>query len=451
MSAVTLTFSIWCGFYLWHLANPSIPPVSWALLLVPLCCISEFTFSGQYPGIGLIAVEHMRRVCRGVTFVYLLFTAAMFLTKDGGANSRGGLFLAWMISMALAPLGRWVISNALQARDVWGVPVVVIGAGKTARTVILNLQTSRILGYRPVACLDDDFRRIGECEGIPVLGTLDDAESVAAQYGAEYAIFAIPSMGKDRFTWHLRRWSRIFPKILIVPNLSGVSSLWTEPRDLGGVLGLEMRQNLLNKWNQRIKRSLDCVASFLGLIAVAPFLAVCTVWIRRISPGSAFYQQEREGKDGRLIRVLKLRTMYPNAETMLKEHLAANLDAAEEWEQFCKLKQDPRILPGVGHFLRKTSLDELPQLWNILKGEMSLVGPRPFPSYHNARFDPEFRRVRTQVTPGLTGLWQVSQRVNGSLVIQESLDNYYIRNWSLWLDLYILIRTTRTVILREGS
>jgi lipopolysaccharide/colanic/teichoic acid biosynthesis glycosyltransferase len=143
--------------------------------------------------------------------------------------------------------------------------------------------------------------------------------------------------------------------------------------------------------------------------------------------------------------------MCPNAEETLERYLAGNPAASEEWARFCKLKRDPRVVPGIGSLLRKTSLDELPQLWNILRGEMSLVGPRPFPRYHNERFHPEFQSLRTQVAPGLTGLWQIAARSNGDLEVQRSLDIYYIRNWSPWLDLYILIRTIRTVLAREGA
>ncbi len=446
-----LTVALTAAYGCWFLVNPHIPPARAILLLAPVCIVAEFIFSGHYPGLGFTAVEHLRRVCRGITFVYLLLAASMFLSKDISADSRGAVILAWAFSLAAAPAARWLAANVLASRAAWGVPVIVIGAGDTGGAVIHNLRKNKILGYNPVACLDDDPGKWGLCEGVPVVGRLADAAAVAQRMGAEHAIVAIPGIDRERLIWHLRRWRQIFPRLLIVPNLAGIASLWTEPRDLGGVLGLEIRHNLLNQWNQRFKRAADIAAAAVGMVFAAPLIGLSALWIRLMSPGSAFYTQEREGQDGRKIRVFKLRTMYPEAERMLREHLAADPAARAEWDRYCKLKCDPRILPGVGHLLRKTSLDELPQLWNVLKGEMSLVGPRPFPEYHNARFHPEFRWVRTRVKPGLTGLWQVSGRSDGDLAVQESLDSYYIRNWSLWLDLYILLCTVRTVLSREGA
>jgi Undecaprenyl-phosphate galactose phosphotransferase WbaP len=446
-----LTAAVAAGFLLWRLINPAIPPLRPHVLLLPLCCLGVFACNGQYPGIGLTAVEHMRRICRGVSAVYLMFLFAMFLTKDQWAGSRGALLLAWGLSLGLVSLGRCIAMHTMARRTWWGIPVLVIGAGRTGRATIRSLNFNRVLGYRPVAFLDDDPQMHGMCDGVPVAGTLDDAASVARDFGIGYAILAIPGMRTERLGYYLRRWRRIFPRILTVSEATGINTQWTEPRDLGGMIGFETNQKLLNPVAQGIKRTLDLAAGALGLLLSAPLLCVCALWIRKASPGNPFYTQEREGRDGSTLRILKLRTMFPAAEQMLESHLAENPSAREEWARFYKLKRDPRILPGVGHFLRKTSLDELPQLWNILKGEMSLVGPRPFPAYHNVHFDPEFLQTRRQVRPGLTGLWQVSARSDGDLEVQQSLDSYYIGNWSLWLDLYILARTVRAVLAPRGS
>jgi Undecaprenyl-phosphate galactose phosphotransferase WbaP len=447
----TLTIAVSAGFALWLVVNPRIPPLRPAMLLLPICSVAEFAFSGHYPGIGLTAVEHLRRTWRGITLVYLLLIAAMFLTKASWADSRGALSIAWVLSLFIVPLGRWMANHLLATRSWWGADALLIGAGQAGRAVIRNIRANNILGYRVVACLDDDTEKKGECEGVPIVGSLVDAGTVARRYATRYAIVALPQMSCNELIGHFERWRHIFPNIVLVPNLPGISTLWTQPRDLGGVLGLEIRHNLLNRWNQRLKRVLDVIGSILGLVVAGPILATCALWIKKVSSGNPLYTQSREGKDGRTIRVFKIRTMHPNAEHMLEQHLASDSDARREWDSYCKLKRDPRILPGIGHLLRKTSLDELPQLWNVLKGEMSLVGPRPFPEYHNARFDPEFRDMRTQVAPGLTGLWQVSARSDGDLEVQQALDSYYIRNWSLWLDLYILIRTIRVVLTQEGS
>lgn len=195
-----------------------------------------------------------------------------------------------------------------------------------------------------------------------------------------------------------------------------------------------------------VKRALDIVLASLGLVATLPIWLGIVLAIKANSPGPAIFTQERVGQRGRRFRFHKFRSMYVDAESRLNEVLAHN----ETDGPVFKMRNDPRVT-RVGAFLRRTSLDELPQLINVLKGEMSLVGPRPFPAYHLESFDGEFRRLRQRVLPGLTGLWQVSERSDGDIAVQRSLDTYYIRNWSIWQDIYLLVATLRAVLLSKGA
>ena len=448
---VSLFGAVFCAFLYWSIINPTIPRQHSAMYMVVGLCIAAFAYQGFYPGVGLNAVQHMQLISRSITFVYLLMAASMVLVKDWWASSRGGFFLSWMLALALVPTGRWLANYLFGARTWWNVPVIILGAGETARAVIRNLRENRVLAYDPVLCLDDDVQKQGFCEGVPVVGSLTEAKSLAEQHDIRCAIVAMPSISRDSLITNLREWTKVFPHILIVPDLFGIGSMWVSPHDLGGVLGLELKHQLLNPLNRLIKRTLDLLFAGFGIIFAAPIITLSALWIKAVSPGPAFYRQKREGRAGNPIYILKLRTMYPDADSMLQRLLEESPQARDQWNQFCKLPDDPRILPGIGRFLRRTSLDELPQLINILRGDMSLVGPRPFPAYHNNRFDEDFRTLRLQVTPGLTGLWQIKARSNGNLDVQASLDSYYVRNWSLWLDLYILIRTIRIVINAEGA
>ena len=200
-----------------------------------------------------------------------------------------------------------------------------------------------------------------------------------------------------------------------------------------------------------MKRLLDYAIALPVFVASLPLLLAAAVWIKIVSPGSVLFRQEREGPNGKRIVMLKLRTMHRDSEGLLAKYLDGHPEEKINWLRFFKLKKDPRILPKIGWFLRRYSLDELPQLWNVLRGDMSLVGPRPFPYYHLDQFPPSFRNLRASVMPGVTGLWQVTARSDGDLKVQEVEDTYYIRNWSPWLDIYILLRTVQTVISAKGA
>lgn len=408
---------------------------------------AAYAWFGLYPGYGLGAVQRLKGRMQATFLVFSILLAWNYLFEEK-RWSLGVLFTTMLFALAIPPLFEAVTRSALIARGMFGQPVVILGAGKTGAMVARRLQKERDLGLIPVAILDDDARLWGEeIAGLRVAGPL--ATVSAYQRRAKLAIVAMPEMQRDRIVNLVEHL--LFSNVIVVPDLFGLQTLWTMSRDLGGVLGLELRKNLLLWKNRVLKRALDYCLAGPGFVFSIPIIAVSAIWIKIVSPGPAFFRQEREGEHGETIRVWKMRTMYQNADNLLADYLEKNPEEKADWLRFYKLKNDPRVLPGIGKFLRRSSFDELPQLWNVLRGDMSLVGPRPFPYYHLNSFPQAFRALRSSVSPGLTGLWQVSERSDGDLSVQEAQDTYYIRNWSLWLDLYILLCTVRTVLFPRGA
>ena len=218
----------------------------------------------------------------------------------------------------------------------------------------------------------------------------------------------------------------------------------------------EMNTGEVSFLSRVVKRLFDLVCTSLILVVLAPLMLILTVLLA-FERGPIFFSQIRVGRDGRRFRCYKFRSMRPDAEIRLKEMLANDPEARAEWDVHQKLQNDPRVTP-TGHLLRKTSLDELPQLFNVLKGEMSLVGPRPivapeidgYPSDRAYAENPDFDHY-TRCMPGITGLWQVLGRASTSHDERIRLDRWYSRNWSFWLDCVILFKTFREVLARNGS
>jgi Undecaprenyl-phosphate galactose phosphotransferase WbaP len=400
-----------------------------------------------YPGYGLTSVERLRRRLRTTFIFFMVFITWNFLLHESG-RSRGVLLFTFCVALVLPPFFQMLFRKILIRFDLWGTPVIVLGAGMTGEHVINSLLKEPVLGYRPIALFDDDRAKWGSSiAGVPIVGNLSKADEYSDK--VNFALIAIPGAGRERVV-DLARHLPFF-NVIIVPDLIGLQSLWVETRDLGGVIGLEIQKNLLLRRNWYLKRMLDYMLGVPLFVVSVPILILFSFWTMLMSPGNPFYCQVREGRRGRKFKVWKMRTMFPHAEKLLHDYLENNPDAKQEWGQFFKLKNDPRILPVIGTLLRKTSLDELPQLWNVLRGEMSLVGPRPFPHYHLEQFDESFREIRRSVMPGMTGLWQVNARSDGNLTVQETLDSYYIRNWSFWLDLSLLARTISVVVSGKGA
>jgi len=220
-------------------------------------------------------------------------------------------------------------------------------------------------------------------------------------------------------------------------------------RNLGGMLALEIRNGLYLRRNRIFKRAIDLLGATVGGLMITPLLLLLYLWVRFDSRGPGFYWSERIGEGGRHFRCLKFRTMFVGAEGKLEALFSQRPEFRAEWEANHKLHHDPRIT-RVGRFLRETSLDELPQLWNVLKGEMSLVGPRPIVEAEIEKYDQVFGSYQV-VQPGMTGYWQVSGRSDTSYTHRTELDSFYVRNWSPWFDIIILVKTLPAVLQRRGA
>jgi Undecaprenyl-phosphate galactose phosphotransferase WbaP len=234
-----------------------------------------------------------------------------------------------------------------------------------------------------------------------------------------------------------------------MPNLSGVTTSAVVARDFAGALGVEIKHNLLNPWALRAKRVLDLMIIIAGGPLVLSLMLVISLLVWMDSRGSVFYRAQRMGQDGKLFSCLKFQTMVPDAEAILQRLIEENSDIREQYEEYHKLRDDSRVT-RIGRFLRKTSLDELPQLWNVLRGEMSLVGPRPYLPRESDKIG-SVRGEILRVPPGITGPWQVAGRNDISFSERVQIDAYYVRDWSVWLDLVLLARTVEILVFGRGS
>jgi Undecaprenyl-phosphate galactose phosphotransferase WbaP len=402
-----------------------------------------------YPAIFLSSTEELRRTTWTTSLLYLGIGALTFLMRGAEVYSRAVFLSGWVLSLVFIPASRAIVRGFFAPCAWWGYSVVVMGAGKTGSMVVRNLRQWPSLGFKVLAVLDDDPAKQSQIHDVPVIGGLEYAPLFAKKFGIDYAIFAMPGVQRERLLELLEQYGQTFPHLFIIPDLFGFSSLWVNAKDLGGILGLEVCQNLFDPWAQRVKKCLDIVSVVLSSVFMLPLILLIALLCKLDSRGPAFFVQERLGKDGRRFMALKFRTMYSDAEEKLQELLQANPLLRQEYEVYHKLRQDPRVT-RIGRFLRKTSLDELPQLWNILKGEMSLVGPRAYmpkelPKMRNAE------KVILRVQPGLTGLWQVSGRNRLTFDQRLDLDIYYVRNWSLWFDIYILASTVHVLFWDNGG
>lgn len=427
---------------LW-LGQPLVP--TWGWYLIPVWYVGA-TALHLMPGWGLGPVEELRRVGVLVTFVFCCTATALFLTERTNEVSRLNLTVAMIISLVALPAARLQAKRVLIRIGQWGIPSVVYGSGEAAVQTVRWLLNEKGFGYHPIGVFDDDLGAgVSSVEGIPVLGRSNEYT-----HSAPVAVLVVPSLGKSRSMDLLEGALSRYRTVVVIPDMFEAPSLWVRTRDLNGILALEITCNLSDPAARLLKRFVDV----LVVLATAPFwiplCAFLAVLIWSQDGTNPLFKQDRVGLHGRPFQTWKFRTMVPDAERVLQQSLASNEALRKEWKTYFKLRKDPRVTQ-IGAFLRRTSLDELPQLINVLRGEMSLVGPRPLPRYHHDALLSRVRDLRERVRPGITGMWQISGRSDSGTEGMERYDPYYVRNWSPWLDCVILIRTARIVVRATGA
>jgi len=399
-----------------------------------------------YGGHGVDQVEELKRL----TIITLVCFFLMYIIENSHRTPDDFLKLVLMWSVIptalLLPISRYWLRSLLKHFHYVEVPVLVAGYGLTGKIVLQELLRNRYYGFRVVGILDDNPETCREISGTPYLGKLERAIPIARARRIDYIICCLPL---SVLAAQREAWSNTFSRLMLVIDREVFPIAWTYPVNLNGLCAFEIN----NKLNQQLfrfwKAIMEKLLVVLALLLLLPLGLVLALLIKLSSPGPVFYLAKRLGQNARTIYVVKFRSMYRDADEKLEALLAADPILHAQWQQSFKLDRDPRVTP-LGRFLRRSSLDELPQLINVLRGEMALVGPRPIVEeekrYYQGKFDQIFK-----VKPGVTGLWQVSGRSDTGYCQRVFLDEYYLSNWSIWLDYFILLKTIKEVLVCKGA
>lgn len=450
VDALVFAICCTCAVYLWMTIERQIDPTLYLGLWPAILVLLGFSWALKlYPGVGNHPVEEFRRQIVIITLVFLMFGTGTFMLKQGSEFSRAVFLIAWAMCVVAVPVARTITKLVFKRVSWFGYPAVIFARGHAAERVVNQLSRQPNLGLRARAIVSPDAGLSPAVHGVPVLDAAALTHVLREAGRVPYALVATEGMSPESLKELLAGPLQLFPNVILIPDLPLPSTLWMTGRDLGGMFGLEVQHRLLDPGRRTLKRGLDLLALLILLPLFLPVLAVLAIAIKMDSRGPVFVKLRRVGQNGKLFHQLKFRTMVPDADRVLRTTLEADPRLAEEWEKAQKLKNDPR-LTRVGRFLRMTSIDELPQVLTVLVGQMSLVGPRPITTSETARYA-ELVSLYTKVLPGLTGLWQVSGRNELEYEERVMLDAYYVRNWSVWLDLYILIKTVWVVLTGRGA
>lgn len=433
--AALLSIAIWAGVRTDLQVDHHVPLVPYAVMF--FCLL--YSLSALYPAIGIGPVEELKRLTLSTIAGGLALLALSFFLRNTMAFSRAVLLISWAGILMGVPLIRKVLRRIALKLGLWGIPVLMVGRKDSVAYFQKHLSRHPLSGYWPVLCISGGVKE--------VFSTQSENQKLFANI--ETVLITDPPWKADALRYLQSQTNFRFRHVILLLQGPNTSPFWFTPVSLVEHMGIEVLHNLLNPAQRVAKRILEFVLILLSLPVLGVLFVLVPLLIKASSPGPVFFRHRRIGFDGREIGIWKFRTMVENADALLQEHLRSHPELQSEWEQNFKFKEDPRVT-RIGKFLRRTSLDELPQIWNVLQGEMSLIGPRPIVKEEVHLYGEDFR-VYKQVRPGITGLWQVSGRNDLSYPERVTLDVYYVQNWSIWLDIHILLHTILAALQARGA
>ena len=409
----------------------------WFLILLwPIVFAYEGLYTRKYP-----TEEETLQIWKGTAIAGLISIFILFYVR-GFLVSRAIIILALLFIGIFVPLFRRIAKNILNRLGLWTTKAIIIGNDDAIMSLIKYLNKNPEIGYTVV-------EHIRVSKGENPTNLIKNIEMNLKKHG-RCALFISGYELKTTFLPILaERLKGHVEEIVYVPNLEGLRVANLQVEHMGAGVVMKLKTPLLTRPNLLIKRTFDLISSIILLILTLPLFLIIAIAIKLDSKGPIFFVQRRIGKGGKIFSCYKFRTMFLDADRRLKEVLDNDENARIEWQTHKKLSRDPRVT-RIGRILRRFSLDELPQLLNVLFGQMSLVGPRPYLEEELPDLSRDIKII-TSVKPGLTGLWQVSGRSNLSFRERAVLDEYYVRNWSLWLDFIILLKTIGVILKGDGA
>ena len=422
----------------------------YAYIITPLLFITVLFLNHGYK-IDTSYWEKVKIIFRSITIGIVLSIVLMYAGHIINNVSRLFVILSYGFILLYIILFRYILARTLIKLNILAIPVLLVGAGKTAELVDVHFSNMPLAMYKIVGFVDDNPKSDVLANKYECLGKFSDAEAVIKKYNIPNVLVCAPGLEPRKLVTLINKLQILVEKVTFVPELFGIPAANIQARGLMNeqTLILEVKNNLAQRRNRLFKRIFDITATVIGGILILPVIAIVAILIYLDSPGPIVFGHKRVGQGGKEFPCYKFRSMVPNAQEALEIYLKENPEAREEWERDFKLKDDPRVTK-IGKFLRKTSLDELPQLWNVLIGDMSLVGPRPIVRAEVEKYG-EYINDFYLVPPGITGVWQVSGRSDTTYEERVLMDSWYVHNWSVWIDIVYLVKTVLAVLKGKGA